>query len=153
MSGEEIVLSDLADQVILIVNTASKCGFTSQYRGLEELYRTYKDQGLTLIGCPCNQFGHQEPGNHEEITEFCELNFGVTFPLTRKLDVNGEQAHPLFSELKKRAPGLLGSEKVKWNFTKFLIAPQAASVTRYSPQTTPKKIERDVQRLIQAHHS
>ncbi|MDX1695628.1 MAG: glutathione peroxidase [Ketobacteraceae bacterium] len=148
IKGEEVPLEQYKGKAMLIVNTASKCGFTPQYKGLEELYKKYKDKGLEILGFPCNQFGQQEPGNEEQITEFCELNFGVTFPLFKKIDVNGPEAHPLYKHLKSEAPGLLGSEAIKWNFTKFLVDQNGKVVKRFAPTDTPEKIEKHVQKLL-----
>lgn len=148
IKGEEVPLDQFKGKVMLIVNTASKCGFTPQYKGLEELYKNYKEKGLEILGFPCNQFGKQEPGNEEQITEFCELNFGVTFPLFKKIDVNGPDAHPLYKFLKNEAPGLLGSEAIKWNFTKFLVDQNGKVVKRFAPTDTPEKIEKHVQKLL-----
>lgn len=150
IGGESVSLDHYKDKVVLIVNTASKCGFTPQYKGLEELYQKYKDQGLEILGFPCNQFGAQEPGNAEQISEFCEINFGVTFPLFGKIDVNGGDAHPLFEYLKESAPGLLGSKRIKWNFTKFLIGKNGKVVERYAPQTTPAAIAKDIEAQLAA---
>ena len=130
--------------MLLIVNTASKCGFTPQYEGLETLYKKYKDKGLEILGFPCDQFGHQEPGNDEDIAEFCSLNFGVSFPLFQKTIVNGPEANPLFESLKKEAPGLLGTKRIKWNFTKFLVAPDGKVLKRYAPTIKPSAIEADI---------
>lgn len=148
IKGEEVPLDQFKGKVMLIVNTASKCGFTPQYKGLEELYKNYKEKGLEILGFPCNQFGKQEPGNEEQITEFCELNFGVTFPLFKKIDVNGPDAHPLYKFLKNEAPGLLGSEAIKWNFTKFLVNQNGKVVKRFAPTDTPEKIEKHVRKLL-----
>lgn len=148
LSGEQKTLADYSGKAVLVVNTASKCGFTSQYKGLEALWQQYKDQGLVVLGFPCNQFGKQEPGDAAAISEFCELNFGVTFPLFKKIEVNGSQAHPLFVHLKKRAPGVLGSEGIKWNFTKFLIGPDG-KVKRYAPATKPAALKADIEKLLQ----
>lgn len=148
IQGQTIQLSQFKGQVLLIVNTASKCGFTSQYKGLEELYQKYKDKGFQVLGLPCNQFGSQEPGSEDEIKEFCELNFGVSFPLFSKVDVNGENAHPLFEELKNQAPGLLGTKKIKWNFTKFLVNSEGQVQKRYAPQDKPEGIEKDILKLL-----
>ncbi|WP_350579548.1 glutathione peroxidase [Pseudomonas sp. HY2-MNA-CIBAN-0224] len=147
LSGEQKTLADYSGKAVLVVNTASKCGFTPQYKGLEALWQQYKDQGLVILGFPCNQFGQQEPGDEAEISEFCELNFGVTFPLFKKVEVNGKNAHPLFVELKKRAPGVLGSEAIKWNFTKFLIGPDG-KVERYAPATKPSALKADIEKLL-----
>ena len=148
IKGEQKTLADFAGKAVLVVNTASKCGFTPQYKGLEQLWQQYKDQGLVVLGFPCNQFGKQEPGDARDIAQFCERNFGVSFPLFRKVEVNGPGAHPLFVELKQRAPGLLGSQKIKWNFTKFLVDPASGHVTRYAPTTKPQALEGDIERLL-----
>ncbi|MEB0206986.1 glutathione peroxidase [Pseudomonas sp. CCC3.1] len=147
LSGEQKTLADYAGKAVLVVNTASKCGFTPQYKGLEALWQQYKDQGLVILGFPCNQFGKQEPGDEAAISEFCELNFGVTFPLFKKIEVNGSQAHPLFVQLKKRAPGVLGSQGIKWNFTKFLVGPDG-KVKRYAPATKPEALKADIEKLL-----
>lgn len=147
LSGEQKTLADYSGKAVLVVNTASKCGFTPQYKGLEALWQQYKDRGLVILGFPCNQFGQQEPGDEAEISEFCELNFGVTFPLFKKVEVNDNNAHPLFVELKKRAPGVLGSEAIKWNFTKFLIGPDG-KVERYAPATKPSALKADIEKLL-----
>ncbi len=145
LNGKLQALGEYQDKVVLIVNTASKCGFTDQYKGLEALYQRYKNEGLVILAFPCNQFGHQEPGNSSEIGAFCEKNYGVTFPVFAKVDVNGNNAAPLFKELQKVAPGLLGSKRIKWNFTKFLITNnQQNKVERYSPQTQPEDLELDI---------
>ena len=138
IKGEQKTLADFAGKAILVVNTASKCGFTPQY----------KDQGLVVLGFPCNQFGKQEPGNEGAIAEFCELNFGVSFPLFKKIDVNGGAAHPLFVQLKKRAPGLLGSKGIKWNFTKFLIGRDGQVVKRFAPTTKPQELTQEIEALL-----
>ena len=148
ISGKPVSLSDYAGKVVLIVNTASKCGFTPQYKGLETLYQKYKDQGLVILGFPCNQFGNQEPGNSSKISEFCELNYGVTFPLFDKVDVNGSEAHPLFNFLKTEKPGILGSKNIKWNFTKFLVNRKGEVVKRFAPLSTPDKIDAEISRLL-----
>lgn len=148
IKGEDVPLSNYKGKVLLIVNTASKCGFTPQYKGLESLYKQYQGKGLEILGFPCNQFGKQEPGNADDIGEFCELNFGVTFPLFDKIDVNGPNAHPLYDYLKKEAPGLLGSGAVKWNFTKFLVDGSGNVVKRFAPTDTPEKIEKHVAKLL-----
>ncbi|MFB4394753.1 MULTISPECIES: glutathione peroxidase [unclassified Pseudomonas] len=148
LNGEQKTLGDFAGKALLVVNTASQCGFTPQYKGLEQLWQQYRDQGLVVLGFPCNQFGKQEPGDAKEIAQFCELNFGVSFPLFRKVEVNGPGAHPLFVELKQRAPGLLGTQKIKWNFTKFLIDPASGKVTRYAPTTKPEAIKASVEALL-----
>jgi glutathione peroxidase len=146
--GENLDLSDKLGTVLLVVNTASKCGFTPQYDGLEKLYQQYKDQGFEVLGFPCNQFGGQEPGNADEIAEFCKINFGVTFPLMAKVDVNGDQASPLFDWMKKEAKGLMGSTSIKWNFTKFLVDREGNVVKRYGPQDTPAAIAKDIAKLL-----
>ena len=148
LGGESKTLADFGARALLVVNTASKCGFTPQYKGLEALWQQYRDQGLVILGFPCNQFGQQEPGDEAAISEFCELNFGVTFPLFKKVDVNGSQAHPLFVQLKKRAPGLLGSQGIKWNFTKFLISGDGKSIKRYAPTTKPEALKSDIEALL-----
>jgi glutathione peroxidase len=140
IDGRNLSLSEYAGKTLLIVNTASKCGFTPQYAGLQKLHEQYGPHGLVVLGFPCNQFGAQEPGDEAAIAQFCELNFGVTFPLFAKVDVNGPDTHPLFGHLKKAAPGLLGSEAIKWNFTKFLVTPDG-KVTRYAPTDSPESLE------------
>jgi glutathione peroxidase len=147
LQGAETPLSTYADQVVLVVNTASKCGMTPQYEGLEQLYRTYRDQGLVVLGFPCDQFGNQEPGTEAEIAEFCELNYGVSFPMFAKIEVNGKDAHPLYAWLKEERGGILGGA-IKWNFTKFLINRQGEVVNRYAPTTTPDKIEPDIKAAL-----
>ena len=147
--GSAFSLRNLEGKTLLIVNTASKCGFTPQYKGLEALYRKYRERGLVVIGFPCDQFAHQEPGDDAEIKGFCERNFGVTFPLMAKVEVNGPNAHPLFVKLRKRAPGLIG-DAIKWNFTKFLVSPGGEWVRRYAPGTEPEKIEVDIERELGA---
>lgn len=143
-------LSKYKGQVTLVVNVASKCGFTPQYKGLEELYREYKAQGLNIIGFPCNQFGAQEPGTNEEIQQFCSLNYDVSFPIMAKVDVNGDNAAPIYKWMKSSAPGLLGIEAIKWNFTKFLIGKDGQVLERYAPQTEPKAISADIQKAIKS---
>ncbi|MGB0454310.1 MAG: glutathione peroxidase [Bacteriovoracaceae bacterium] len=142
-NGEEVSIEKFKGKYLLIVNTASKCGFTPQYKVLEELYQNQKEN-LEILAFPCNQFGAQEPGSDDEIQSFCELNYGVTFPLFQKVDVNGDSAHPLFQYAKSALPGLLGSEKIKWNFTKFLFSPEGKPLKRYAPKDNPKKIEQDL---------
>ena len=142
--GSQLQLSSLRDKVALVVNVASKCGFTPQYTGLQHLHEQYKDQGLVVLGFPCNQFGSQEPGTDKEIEQFCELHFGVTFALARKTDVNGPQAHPLYVWLKKEKPGLLGIQSIKWNFTKFLVGRDGQVLQRYAPTVKPQDIEQDI---------
>ncbi|MGS0742640.1 glutathione peroxidase [Glaciimonas sp. GG7] len=150
LDGTPATLADYRGKVVLIVNTASNCGFTPQYKGLEEMYNKYRDQGFVVLGFPCNQFGAQEPGNAAEIGAFCEKNYGVTFPLFSKIDVNGEQAAPLYQYLKSAAPGLLGSEKIKWNFTKFLINKDGTVFDRYAPQTKPEALIMQIEKLLAA---
>ena len=147
IDGIERQLVDYKGKVILVVNTASQCGFTGQYKGLEELYRTYADRGLVVLGFPCDQFGNQEPGDEEEIATFCERNFGVTFPLFSKIDVNGKDAHPLYQWLRSEKGGMVGS-KIRWNFTKFLIDPEGKVVQRYGSTTTPDQIADDIEALL-----
>ena len=146
--GGEIDLAEKKGKVLLVVNTASRCGFTPQYDGLEALYRKHKDQGFEVIAFPCNQFGAQEPGNAEEIASFCKLNYDVTFPLMAKIDVNGMNADPLYKWLKKEAPGVMGSQSIKWNFTKFLIDRDGKVVRRYAPTDKPADIEKDIAKLL-----
>lgn len=146
--GSDKKLSDFAGGPILIVNTASKCGFTPQYKGLEELQRKYKGKGLTVLGFPCNQFGAQEPGDAEEIANFCSLNYDVSFPLMAKVEVNGDNAEPLYEHLKSAKPGLLGTKSIKWNFTKFLIDKEGKVVGRYAPTDKPESIEKDIEKLL-----
>ena len=146
--GESLDLSTKKGKVLLVVNTASKCGFTPQYDGLEELYQQFKDQDFEVLGFPCNQFGAQEPGNADEIAEFCKVNFGVTFPLMAKIDVNGPDASPLYDWMKGEKKGLMGSTSIKWNFTKFLINRDGEVVKRYGPQDAPKMIAKDVAKLL-----
>ena len=148
MQGKELPLTEFKGKVLLIVNTASKCGFTPQFKGLEALYEQYKDKGLEILGFPCNQFGKQDPGSNDEINSFCELNYGVSFTMFEKVDVNGDSAHPLFKYLKKQAPGVLGTEGIKWNFTKFLVDRDGKVVDRYASTDTPEKIAKDVAKLL-----
>jgi glutathione peroxidase len=148
ITGEKIALDSYKNQVMLIVNTASKCGLTPQYEGLEELYANYKDQGLVVLGFPCNQFGGQEPGSESDIESFCQLNYGVSFPMFAKIDVNGDDADPLFKYLKKSQKGLLGSEKIKWNFTKFLVNREGDVIARFAPTVKPKDLEKDIEGLL-----
>ncbi|WP_005035198.1 glutathione peroxidase [Holophaga foetida] len=148
IEGEEIPLERYVGKVLLIVNTASKCGFTPQYEGLEELYRRYRDRGFEVLGFPCNQFGGQEPGTDAEIQTFCQLTYQVDFPLFAKLEVNGEGAHPLYRFLKGEARGLLGSEAIKWNFTKFLVDRQGEVVNRFAPTTPPAKLAAEIEALL-----
>ena len=148
IKGEEVSLSQYEDKVLVIVNTASKCGFTPQYKELQALYEEMKDQGVEVLGFPCNQFGGQEPGSANDIEQFCELNYGVSFPMFDKVDVKGEHAHPLFTYLAEEAPGVSGSKTIKWNFTKFLVNRQGEVIKRYAPQTAPKDIKKDIEELI-----
>ncbi|MGM8212493.1 glutathione peroxidase [Virgibacillus sp. W0430] len=147
INGNIKSLEDYKDNVLLIVNTASKCGFTPQLEGLQQLYETYKDQGFFVLGFPCNQFNNQDPNSEKEIESFCKLNYGVTFPMFEKVDVNGSNAHPLFQFLTKEAKGLF-NKKIKWNFTKFLINRQGHVITRFAPQTKPENIKDDIERAL-----
>ena len=142
-NGSELDFADYKGKVLMVVNTASKCGFTPQYKGLEALYQKYKDQGLVILGFPCDQFAHQEPGDDEQIAQFCEINFGVTFPLMKKIDVNGANADPVFKFLKSKTRGLLGSS-VKWNFTKFLISRDGSRIERFAPVSTPESLDKKI---------
>jgi len=146
--GEQIDLKQKLGKIILVVNTASKCGFTPQYEGLEELFQQYREQGFEVLAFPCNQFGAQEPGNASEIAEFCKVNFGLTFSLMEKADVNGDDASPLFDWMKAEKPGLMGSKAIKWNFTKFLIDREGNVVKRYAPTDAPKSISKDIEKLL-----
>jgi glutathione peroxidase len=148
IDGVEQPLSEFRGKAMVVVNVASKCGFTPQYTGLEALHRKFKDRGAVVLGFPCDQFGHQEPGDEAEIRNFCSLNYDVTFPLYAKIDVNGAKAHPLFKWLKGEKSGFLGSEGIKWNFTKFLIDGQGQVVKRYAPTDSPEKIEKDLAALL-----
>ena len=148
IAGKEVSLSDYRGQVLLIVNVASHCGFTSQYEGLEKLYEKFKGKGFSVLGFPCNQFGGQEPGSEEEIQNFCTTTFGTKFPMFSKVDVNGSDAHPLFKYLVEEKPGILGTERIKWNFTKFLVDHQGIPVKRFAPNVDPQKIESDIQALF-----
>jgi glutathione peroxidase len=145
IAGQRQRLADFSGKTLLIVNVASKCGFTPQYKGLEALYRQYKDRGLVVLGFPCDQFGHQEPGDEAEIQSFCSLNYGVSFPMFAKIEVNGAGAHPLYQHLKQAAPGLLGTEGIKWNFTKFLVDPQGQVVARYAPTDRPESLAKEIE--------
>jgi len=149
IDGRERSLSEWQGRWLLIVNVASKCGFTPQYEGLETLWREWRDRGLTVLGFPCDQFGHQEPGSEAEIRQFCSLNYEVDFPLFAKLEVNGGDAHPLYRWLKREGRGVLGSEAIKWNFTKFLVGPDGQVVKRYAPTDTPAKIGADLAKRLQ----
>ena len=148
ISGKPVKLDKFKGKAMLVVNTASKCGFTPQYTGLEQLYQRYKDRGFEVLGFPCDQFGNQEPGNEAEIAQFCSLTYDVTFPMFAKVNVNGADAHPLFKHLKKAAPGLLGSEGIKWNFTKFLVDPSGQTVKRYAPTDTPASLAKHIEALL-----
>lgn len=148
IDGHTTTLGEVGGSALLVVNTASRCGFTPQYKGLEALWARYREHGLVVLGFPCDQFGHQEPGDETEIADFCERNFGVSFPLFAKVKVNGGDAHPLFSALKRRAPGVLGSKSIKWNFTKFLISDEGRAVERYSPRTPPDALAMQIERLL-----
>lgn len=147
ISGQQQSFADLKGKVLLIVNTASKCGFTPQYAGLEELHKAYGDQGLVVMGFPCNQFGHQEPGDESEIQEFCSVNYGVSFPMFAKVDVNGDQAHPLFNFLKSQQRGFITSG-IKWNFTKFLINREGEVVGRFAPTDKPESLKAEIEKLL-----
>lgn len=147
-TGEEKQLEDYKDQVLLIVNTASKCGFTPQYDGLQSLFDKYKEKGFQVLGFPCDQFGHQEPGDDGQIEQFCSLNFNVNFPLFKKSEVNGDNASALFNYLKENAPGILGSKSIKWNFTKFLINRDGQVIKRYGSNTKPESIAKDIEKLL-----
>ena len=149
INGEKIFLEEYRGKVIVIVNTASKCGFSPQYSDLQKLYDQYKDVGLIILGFPCNQFLAQEPGDHLEIDSYCKLNHGVTFPIFRKVRVNGKDAHPLFKYLRENAPGMMGSKSIKWNFTKFLIDREGNITHRYAPQTKPFEMEEDIKKLLE----
>ena len=148
-SGEQRSLADYAGQVVLVVNTASECGFTPQFTGLEQLWKSYEDRGLVVLGFPCNQFGSQDPGSSEEIGAFCQKNYGVSFPMFEKVDVNGDDAHPLYQWLRSQKGGLLGS-KIKWNFTKFLIGKDGQVLDRFGPTTKPEKLTGDIERALNA---
>ena len=148
IDGRAVALSDYRGQVLLIVNTASACGFTPQFAGLETLHQTLGPKGLAVLGFPCNQFGSQDPGSNEEIGAFCQMNYGVSFPMMAKVNVNGQDAHPLFAWLKNQAPGLLGSEGIKWNFTKFLVNRQGQVIKRYAPLDKPSGIAADIEAAL-----
>jgi glutathione peroxidase len=148
IEGQPVAMNSFKDKVLLIVNTASQCGFTSQYQGLQALHDKYASKGLAVLGFPCNQFGAQEPGSASDIQSFCETRFGVSFPLFEKIDVNGSNAHPLFQYLTKSAPGILGTEGIKWNFTKFLVDSSGKVIKRYASATDPKDIESDITALL-----
>lgn len=146
-NGQEQDFADFKGKVLMIVNTASKCGFTPQYKGLEALYQKYKDQGFVIVGFPCDQFAHQEPGDDAAIAQFCEINFGVTFPLMKKIEVNGKDAHPIYKYLKEETKGLLGGA-IKWNFTKFLISRDGSRIQRFAPMATPESLDEKVAALL-----
>lgn len=148
IDGTETTLAPFRGKVLLIVNVASKCGFTTQYEGLEQLYKRYQEKGLEILGFPCNQFGGQEPGTEEEIRSFCSLNFGVTFPMFAKIDVNGSGEHPLYTFLKSQKGGILGFDAIKWNFTKFLVGREGHVIARYAPTTTPHSLEADIEKAL-----
>lgn len=150
INGEKIFLEEYRGKVIVIVNTASKCGFSPQYSDLQKLYEQYKDAGLIILGFPCNQFLAQEPGDHLEIDSYCKLNHGVTFPIFEKVHVNGKDAHPLFTYLRENAPGMMGSKAIKWNFTKFLIDREGNITHRYAPQTKPFRMEEEIKQLLKS---
>ena len=150
LGGEEVSLETWRGRVLLIVNTASECGFTPQFAGLEELWETYRDRGLVVVGFPCNQFGGQDPGQNAEIASFCQLNYGVSFPMMAKVDVNGAQAHPLWKWLTEEAPGLLGSKAIKWNFTKFLVGRDGQVIKRYAPTDKPESLKKDIEAALAA---
>lgn len=148
LNGEPVTLDQFKGKALLIVNTASKCGFTPQYQALEAVYRKFKDRGLQILGFPCNQFGKQEPGDAQEIASFCSTRYEVSFPMFEKIEVNGDGAHPLYRLLKSAAPGVLGSEAIKWNFTKFLVGRDGKVIKRYAPATKPEKIEQDIEAAL-----
>ena len=150
MNGQTVPLSQYRGKVLLIVNTASACGFTPQFGGLEELHKQYASQGLVVLGFPCNQFGGQDPGSNDEIASFCQLNYGVSFPMMAKIDVNGADASPLYRWLTAEAPGLLGSKAIKWNFTKFLVGKDGRVIRRYAPQDAPQKLAGDIEAALAA---
>lgn len=148
IEGREVALESFRGKVLLIVNVASQCGFTPQYAGLEALYREYRERDLVVLGFPCNQFGHQEPGDNDAIRSFCKLNYDVTFPLFAKIDVNGDSAHPLYKWLKSAKPGVLGTEAIKWNFTKFLIGRTGEPIARYAPTDKPETFKADIEAAL-----
>ncbi|MCZ8236232.1 MAG: glutathione peroxidase [Inhella sp.] len=150
ITGHKVALSDYRGHVLLIVNTASRCGFTPQFGGLEQLWNDYRERGLTVVGFPCNQFGGQDPGSDGEIAEFCQLNYGVSFPMMSKVDVNGAEAHPLWQWLKHEKRGLLGTELIKWNFTKFLVGKDGQVIERYAPNDEPAKLRADIEKALAA---
>ncbi|WP_071459902.1 glutathione peroxidase [Bacillus massilinigeriensis] len=148
LTGESVSLEKYKGKVLLIVNTASKCGFTPQYRGLQDIYVTYKERGLEILGFPCNQFGAQEPGSDPEIAEFCNINYGVTFPVFKKVAVKGHDAHPLFKFLTAEAPGVLGTKTIKWNFTKFLVDREGKVISRHAPAAKPSELAEEIEKLL-----
>ena len=148
ITGKTVRLADQAGKLLLIVNTASQCGFTPQFAGLEKLWQTYQNRGLVVMGFPSNEFGRQDPGSNDEIASFCQLNYGVSFPMMAKVDVNGGDAHPLFQWLKAEAPGLLGSQAIKWNFTKFLVGRDGQVIRRYAPQDKPESLAADIEAVL-----
>jgi glutathione peroxidase len=150
LAGETVSLDHFRGKVLLIVNTASQCGFTPQYRGLQMLYDTYRARGFEVLGFPCNQFGQQEPGGSANIAAFCEMNYGITFPMFEKIDVNGPGAHPLYQWLTHEVPGILGLEAIKWNFTKFLVGREGTVAKRYAPTTKPEHLAKDIELLLSA---
>ena len=150
INGQSVRLDQFKGQALLIVNTASQCGFTPQFTGLEKLWQSYRDRGLVILGFPSNEFGHQDPGSNAEIASFCQLNHGVSFPMMAKVDVNGDSAHPLYQWLCKEAPGLLGTKGIKWNFTKFLVGKDGAVLKRYAPTDTPKSLGKDIEAALAA---
>ena len=150
IDGQTLPLISLQGKVLLVVNTASACGFTPQFAGLETLHKTYADRGLVVMGFPCNQFGHQDPGSNDEILGFCQRNYGVSFPMMAKVEVNGVNAHPLFAWLKQSAPGFLGTEGIKWNFTKFLVGKDGQVIKRYAPTDSPASIAKDIEAALAA---
>jgi glutathione peroxidase len=150
IDGKPVPLAQFRGRVLLVVNTASACGYTPQFGGLEELHRAYADKGLVVVGFPCNQFGAQDPGSNEEIAQFCQRNYGVSFPMMAKVDVNGATAHPLYQWLAKEAPGLLGSTAIKWNFTKFLVGKDGKVIKRYAPQDEPATLKKDIEKALAA---
>ena len=148
IEGVDVPLSNYNDKVLLLVNTASQCGFTPQFKGLETLHKNLSPKGLVILGFPCNQFGNQDPGSNDEIQNFCQSNYGVSFQMMEKIEVNGSNAHPLFVWLKKQAPGILGSEGIKWNFTKFLVNRNGQVTKRYAPQDSPESITKEIEKLV-----
>jgi len=150
IGGGTVALAQFRGKPLLIVNTASACGFTPQFTGLEKLHERYGSQGLVVLGFPCNQFGQQDPGSNDEIASFCQVNYGVTFPMLQKVDVNGPEAHPLYRWLTAEAPGLLGSKAIKWNFTKFLVGKDGRVLKRYAPQDAPEKLAKDIEAALAA---